>query len=125
MRSSGQITNLLRPDCTDEEIDENVRREGITFFYPGGSAAMGQVVDTQLRVQGVMGLRVADASVLPVPITGYYQAILYALAEKSADLISVQSVLYSTTQRHRNPTLTKLLEALQATQILLKRVESI
>ncbi|KAI9044171.1 GMC family oxidoreductase [Aspergillus affinis] len=79
---------LMRPDSTDEEIDENVRRGGITFFHPRGSAAMGQVVDTQLRVKGVKGLRVADASVLPVPITGHYQAVLYALAEKAADLIS-------------------------------------
>lgn len=47
---------LMRSDSTNEEIDENVRRGGITFFHPEGSAAMGQVVDTQLRVQGVKGL---------------------------------------------------------------------
>ncbi|KAA8647815.1 hypothetical protein EYZ11_010205 [Aspergillus tanneri] len=80
---------LIKPDSTDEEIDRNVRRGGITFFHPGGSASMGKVVDTQLRVKGVKGLRVADASVLPVPIVAHYQAILYAVAEKAADLISI------------------------------------
>ncbi|KAJ0415097.1 alcohol oxidase [Aspergillus carlsbadensis] len=76
-------------NSTDEEIDRNVREMGMTFFHPGGSAAMGKVVDTELRVRGVKGLRVADASVIPVPIAAHYQAILYALAEKAADLILV------------------------------------
>ncbi|KAL4915508.1 glucose dehydrogenase [Aspergillus aurantiobrunneus] len=67
------------PDSTDEKIDKNLRRRAITFFHPGGSASMGKVVDTQLRV--------ADASVLPVPLAAHYQAILYAVAEKAADLI--------------------------------------
>jgi choline dehydrogenase-like flavoprotein len=48
---------------------------------------MGQVVDSNLCVYGVRGLRVADASVLPVPIGGYPQATLYALAERAAELI--------------------------------------
>ncbi|KAL4877980.1 hypothetical protein BJY04DRAFT_230247 [Aspergillus karnatakaensis] len=74
-------------DSNDEEIDRNIRNGAITFFHAGGSAAMGKVVDTQLRVKGVRGLRVADASVLPLPVAAHYQAILYALAEKAADLI--------------------------------------
>ncbi|KAL4939929.1 hypothetical protein BDV06DRAFT_197812 [Aspergillus oleicola] len=74
-------------DSGDEEIDSSIRNGAITFFHPGGSAAMGKVVDTQLRVKGVKGLRVADASVIPLPLAAHYQAILYALAEKAADLI--------------------------------------
>ena len=79
--------NALREDSSDEEIDALVRHGGQTFYHPAGSAAMGKVVDTQLRVKGVRGLRVVDASVMPVPVTGHYQAVVYAIAEKAADLI--------------------------------------
>lgn len=77
----------LKPDSTDEEIDARVKRAGNTFYHPAGSAAMGKVVDTKLRVHGVENLRVVDASVLPVPISAHYQACVYAIAEKAADLI--------------------------------------
>ncbi|KAL4732882.1 hypothetical protein BDV11DRAFT_201170 [Aspergillus similis] len=77
----------IKLESTDNEIDDNIRRGAITFFHAGGSASMGKVVDTQLRVKGVKGLRVADASVIPLPLAAHYQAILYAVAEKAADLI--------------------------------------
>ncbi|CEL11890.1 Putative GMC oxidoreductase (AFU_orthologue; AFUA_2G01770) [Aspergillus calidoustus] len=73
---------------TDEEIDAQVKTGGNTFYHPAGSAAMGKVVDTHLRVKGVEGLRVVDASVLPHPVTAHYQALVYAMAYKAADLIS-------------------------------------
>lgn len=57
------------------------------FFYSGGSAAMGKVVDNQLRVKGVSGLRAADTSVLLVPLTAHYQKILYGFTGNAADLI--------------------------------------
>lgn len=48
---------------------------------------MGKVVDTEFRVKGVKGLRVVDASVYPVPITGHLQAVTYAMAQQAADII--------------------------------------
>ena len=46
------------------------------------------VVDTALRVRGISGLRVADASVMPSIVTGYTIATVYAIAERAAELIS-------------------------------------
>lgn len=48
---------------------------------------MGKVVDTKLRVNGVAGLRVVDASVFPIAITAHLQVVLYAMASLAADLI--------------------------------------
>ncbi|RAH84883.1 glucose dehydrogenase [Aspergillus japonicus CBS 114.51] len=82
---------LLRPlgvDASDAEIDEAVRKGGMTFYHPAGSAAMGKVVDSELRVCGVRGLRVVDASVLPLSVAGHYQVALYAIAERAAELVA-------------------------------------
>lgn len=58
-----------------------------TVYHAAGSASMGKVVDSNLRVLGVQGLRVVDASVIPVPIAAHYQACVYALAERAVDII--------------------------------------
>ncbi|CAG8977006.1 hypothetical protein HYALB_00012858 [Hymenoscyphus albidus] len=71
----------------DAEIDERIKAREKTVYHPGGTAAMGKVVDTSLRVYGVEGLRVVDISVLPLPISGRYQACTYALAEQAAGII--------------------------------------
>ena len=55
-----------------------------------GTAAMGKVVDTSLRVAGVAGLRVVDTSVFPVVITAHLQVATYAMAEQAAEIIYLQ-----------------------------------
>jgi choline dehydrogenase-like flavoprotein len=53
-----------------------------------GTVAMGKVVDTDLKVKGVQGLRVVDASVFPVVISAHLQVATYALAEQAAEIIA-------------------------------------
>jgi choline dehydrogenase len=53
-----------------------------------GTAAMGKVVDTNLKVKGVDKLRVVDTSVFPVVITGHLQVATYAMAEQAAVIIA-------------------------------------
>lgn len=57
------------------------------MFHVGGTAAMGKVVDAELKVYEVENLRVIDASVMPLPIAAHYQACVYALAEQGADIV--------------------------------------
>ncbi|KAK4501608.1 hypothetical protein PRZ48_007417 [Zasmidium cellare] len=77
----------LTSKSTDEEIDARVRESTMTIHHPGGTAAMGKVVDSRLKVKGVKGLRICDASVFPMPISATTQASVYALAESFADLL--------------------------------------
>ncbi len=64
-----------------------VREHCSTYFHPCGTAAIGSVVDPDLKVVGVSGLRVADASVIPVIPSCGTQAPVVAIAERAADLI--------------------------------------
>jgi choline dehydrogenase-like flavoprotein len=72
---------------SDEDIMEFVGRNTQTNYHPVGTCAMGSVVDAQLRVLGVEGLRVADASVMPTIIRGNTNAPTIMIAEKAADLV--------------------------------------
>ncbi len=84
---------------SDADIDEHIRNTAITLHHPLGTCRMGPtsdetaVVDPELRVRGVDGLRVIDASVMPDLISGNINAPVMMIAEKAADLIRGRPLL--------------------------------
>ena len=71
----------------DEEIAAWIRANAHTIYHPVATCAMGRVVDTELRVCGIEGLRVVDASVMPSLVRGHTHAATTMVAERAADLI--------------------------------------
>ena len=73
---------------TDKEIRDYIRQWAKTDYHPVGSCKMGEddlaVVDQQLRVHGLHGLRVVDASIMPTLISGNTQAPSIMIGEKGA-----------------------------------------
>ena len=95
------LTGKTNPDQnlqSDDELLDWARCEGITVYHMIGTARMGPdgdpgaVVDSQLRVRGLQGLRVADASVMPVMPSGNTNAPVMMVAEKTADMILGKTV---------------------------------
>ncbi|HXD59790.1 MAG TPA: GMC family oxidoreductase N-terminal domain-containing protein [Thermoleophilaceae bacterium] len=72
---------------SDEDIWTWVQANAQTVYHPTSTCAMGAVVDSELRVLGVDGLRVVDASVMPTITRGNTNAPVIMIAEKAADLI--------------------------------------
>ena len=92
----GRLHKEHRPgaDVIDEaDLEEFIRNEVDTDFHYGGTCCMGNpddahtVVDPQLRVKGVKNLRVADASVMPVPMHGNTNHACIMIGAKAADII--------------------------------------
>ncbi|BAQ74180.1 choline dehydrogenase [Pseudomonas sp. Os17] len=90
---------------TEEQLHEAAARIGTTIFHPVGTCRMGSdahaVVDAQLRVHGIPGLRIADASIMPRITSGNTCSPTLMIAEKAAELI-LASVPRSTVQ-HKQP----------------------
>jgi choline dehydrogenase len=76
---------------SDEGLLDHARKTGSTTFHQTSTCMMGAhdkaVVDTELRVHGMAGLRVVDASVMPAVISGNTNAATIMIAEKASDLI--------------------------------------
>ncbi len=76
---------------TDQQIEQFIRSRADTLYHPVGSCRMGNgptdVVDAQLRVHGVKGLRVVDASIMPRVVSSNTTAPTIMIAEKAADMI--------------------------------------
>lgn len=87
---SGLVTGTFSaPDrnASDAELWDFVRANTMGVFHPTSSCAIGPVVDARLRVHGIEGLRVVDASVMPSVVRGNANAPTIMIAEKAADLI--------------------------------------
>jgi choline dehydrogenase len=87
----------MRPFCSDpfsgpdgdseQAFRDHVARTTFPIYHPVGTCAIGSVVDTELRVEGLEGIRVVDCSVMPKVPRGNTNAPVIALAERAADLI--------------------------------------
>jgi choline dehydrogenase len=79
---------------SDDQLLDYARHYGGTIYHPAGTCKMGHdalaVVDDQLRVHGLTGLRVADASIMPTVVSGNTNAACIMIGEKCADLVRGQ-----------------------------------
>jgi choline dehydrogenase-like flavoprotein len=96
---SGPLAKLIespillpdRREYSDQELADHIRRVCKTVFHPSGTCRMGSdgksVVDNQLRVRGIVGLRVADASIMPRLISGNTNAPCIMIGERCAEFM--------------------------------------
>lgn len=83
------------PDVSSQvgsnSLDDAIRKQARTIYHPAGTCRMGPgpsaVVDLELRVNGIEGLRVADCSVMPALVSGNTNAPTMMIADKAADYI--------------------------------------
>jgi choline dehydrogenase len=74
-----------------QDWEQYLRNESITIFHPCGTCKMGvddmAVVDPELKVRGLQGLSIIDASIMPHLVSGNINASVIMIAEKGADLV--------------------------------------
>ena len=87
----GRETPNSAQATSDLQVEQFIRDNADTVYHPVGSCRMGKgsmdVVDHELRVHGILGLRVVDASIMPQVVSGNTNAPTIMIAEKAADLI--------------------------------------
>jgi choline dehydrogenase len=91
----GAALNPMSDTLDDATLRHEIRRRCNTLFHPVGTCKMGSdadaVVDAKLRVHGLRGLRVVDASIMPTIVGGNTNAPTIMIAEEAADLIRAEN----------------------------------
>jgi len=87
LRDVTRKPHLMPASDRDADIWEHIKRVVQTCYHPTSTCAIGSVVDPELRVFGVDGLRVVDASVMPSVIRGNTNAPTIMIAEKASDML--------------------------------------
>ncbi|RYE36522.1 MAG: hypothetical protein EOP21_14785, partial [Hyphomicrobiales bacterium] len=90
------ITHEVKPPSGTTDLGDFIRRNALTRSHPVGTCRMGNgedaVVDPQLRLRGIDGLRVADASIMPSITSGNTNLPCIMIGEKCTDLLRGRSV---------------------------------
>ena len=90
---------LAGPDVikSDRDIEDWIRMTGLTVHHPSCTCPIGTVVNPELKVLGIEGLRVVDASAMPTIVTAHINACVLMMAEKASDLIRGRPMLPAAT----------------------------